>query len=68
MTFEEAAEVFYDTLSGTMNDPAHADDEDRFIILGMTEAYRLLFVSFTERDDTIRIISASGDTEGEKTL
>jgi len=58
VTFEEATQVFYDTLSGTLDDPIHSDEEERFITIGMTFTNRLLFVSFIERDDTIRIISA----------
>ncbi len=39
-----------------------------FIILGMTSANRLLFVSFTERGGNIRIISAREATKQEREL
>ena len=66
VTFEEAGQVFDDPLSGTLGDPDHSDDEERFILLGMTDANRLLVVSFTERDETIRIISARNATRKER--
>lgn len=39
-------------------DPDHSDDEDRYIIIGESELGRLLFVSYVERGELIRIISA----------
>jgi uncharacterized DUF497 family protein len=39
--------------------------EDRFVILGMVDG-RLLFVAYTIRNDTIRIISARGAEPHEK--
>ena len=68
VSFEEAAQVFRDPLSDTSDDPDHSDAEDRFIILGMTLANRLLFVSFTEQGDKIRIISAREATKQERKL
>jgi hypothetical protein len=58
VTFEEAATVFRDPLSATGADPDHSVDEDRFITFGMSMAGRLLVVAHSDRDDTIRIISA----------
>ena len=58
--------MFDDPLSGTLNDPDHSDDEDRFIIIGMTDANRLLFVSFTEHNETIRIIPLRDATRKER--
>jgi len=66
VTFNEAQTVFDDVLSGTLDDPTHSDEEERFIIIGMTSANRLLFVSFIEREDTIRIISAREATRKER--
>ena len=68
VTFEEATQVFYDTLSDTADDPDHSIEDERFVILGMTSAYRLLYISFTEKDDTIRIISARAATRRERKL
>lgn len=58
VSFEEASTVFSDPLSSTIPDPLHSEDEDRFVILGESHRCRLLVVVFTERADSIRIISA----------
>jgi len=58
VAFSEAATVFRDPLSITAFDPDHSADEDRYIIVGTSEAGRLLMVAHTERADVIRIISA----------
>jgi uncharacterized protein len=41
-----------------MRDPDHSEGEQRFIVLGMSDRYRLLVVSYTERPPRTRIISA----------
>ncbi len=66
LSFVEAVQVFQDVLSGVFKDPDHSFEEDRFIIMGMTGANRLLFVSYTEREDKIRIISAREATLKER--
>jgi Ribonuclease toxin, BrnT, of type II toxin-antitoxin system len=38
-------------------DPHHSDDEERYLIVGQSNQGRLLIVSYTERKDSIRIIS-----------
>ena len=58
VSFEEASTVFGDDLSMTIHDPEHSDDEDRYVNLGESDQQRLLVVSFTDREDRIRIISA----------
>ena len=58
VSFEEAATVFSDLLSATFPDPDHSSEEDRYIIIGLSDRQRLLMVSHTERDDRIRLISA----------
>ena len=58
MSFEEAATVFGDSLSRTIADPLHSEDEDRFVILSQSHERRLVVVVFTERGENIRIISA----------
>lgn len=58
VSFREAATVFYDPLAITFTDPDHADDEDRFIVIGMSAHGRLLMVAHTDRGNRIRIISA----------
>ena len=58
VSFNEAATVFDDPLSITVADPAHSEDEERYIIVGMSKRRRLLIVSHAERGNRIRIISA----------
>jgi uncharacterized DUF497 family protein len=58
ITFEEASSVFLDPLEYTFNDPDHSVDEMRYLTIGVSNRGRLLIVSYTERIDKIRIISA----------
>jgi uncharacterized protein len=59
VSFEEAQTVFSDPNAVAFYDAEHSDDEDREIILGISNKLRLLLVVYTERyGDTIRIISA----------
>ena len=60
VSFEEAATVFADPLARIHDDPDHSIGEFREIIVGLSSARRLLLVSFTERDETIRLIHARG--------
>lgn len=65
VSFEEATEVFGDPLSSTAPDPNHSLGEDRFVIFGKSSNERHLVVSFTDRGDRIRIISARQMTRRE---
>ncbi len=58
VTFGEAATAFADPLSLTIEDPLHSTSEQRLVLLGMSSRSRLLVVVHTEREGTIRIISA----------
>jgi uncharacterized DUF497 family protein len=58
VSFAEAITAFGDPLSLNMPDPDHSRDEYRFIVLGMSDRYRVLVVSYTERPPRTRIISA----------
>jgi uncharacterized DUF497 family protein len=66
VSFTEAATVFDDLLSVTAHDPDHSTEEDRSIIVGQSHQRRLLMVSFAERGDRIRIISARELTRAER--
>jgi uncharacterized DUF497 family protein len=66
VSFEEAATAFGDPLSITIFDPLHSIDEDRFVLIGMSNRNRLLVVVHTDRNDRIRIISARKATKKEK--
>lgn len=50
--------MFLDPLARIHDDPDHSVSEYREIIVGRSAAGRLLLVSFTEREDAVRIISA----------
>ena len=67
MSFEEAQSAFYDPRARVMEDPAHSDEEERFLLLGMSIGLRLLIVChcYRERSETIRIISARRATRRE---
>ena len=56
--FDEASTVFADTLSITIPDPDHSEDEERWVTMGLSNRQRLLVVVHTEEEETIRIISA----------
>lgn len=59
VSFDEATTVFADELARLIPDPDHAAEEERFILLGMSQKFRLLIVSHCERgSDLIRIILA----------
>jgi uncharacterized protein len=60
VSFEEAKSVFVDEQAKLIDDPDHSDDEDRFVLLGLSAALRLLLVCHCYRGDgnVIRIISA----------
>ncbi len=66
ISFNEASTVFSDTMSLTIHDPLHSDDEDRFIIIGNSHRNRMIIVVHTERGDNIRLISARKATKKER--
>lgn len=65
VSFEEAATVFSDPLALTYFDPAHSDEEDRFLTFGYSTDGRLLVVSHTDRGHKTRIISSRRATRKE---
>ena len=58
ISFAEAQTVFNDPLFLVFPDPDHSVDEQRFLILGESSSRNLLVVSYTERAEAIRLISA----------
>jgi uncharacterized DUF497 family protein len=58
VNFTEAATVFGDPLELTISDPDHSIGEYRFLSMGHSIRNRILVVSYTERENRIRIISA----------
>jgi hypothetical protein len=66
VSFDEASTAFRDPLSQTIEDPLHSEDEERFVLLGLSHRNRLLVVVHTERGDRIRLISARLATNKER--
>ncbi len=66
VSFEEASTAFQDTLSLTIDDPLHSINEERLILIGISQENRVLVVVHTERGDNIRIISAKKATNKER--
>ena len=68
VSFEEAATVFYDDNALLISDPDHSDEEDRFILLGLSQKTRMLVVChcYRENDQIIRIFSARKATKQEE--
>lgn len=46
--FAEASTVFGDTLSITIADPDHSEDEERWVTIGLSNRQRLLVVVHTK--------------------
>ena len=68
VSFEEAESVFLDEHARLIGDPDHSDNEDRFVLLGVSAQLRLLVVVhvYRESNELIRIISARKATAKEK--
>ncbi len=60
VSFEEARSIFVDERAKLIDDPDHSEDEDRFVLLGLCSALRLLLVChcYRQESNVIRIISA----------
>jgi len=66
VSFFEASEVFGDEHSSTVPDPDHSADENRYLVFGVSRSGKHLVVSYTERGDRIRLISARQMTPRER--
>jgi uncharacterized protein len=66
VTFEEAKTVFDDPLYVDFYDPNHSETEERYLIVGESNQGRLLIVSYTERRNSTRLISAREVTKTER--
>ncbi len=64
--FEEAKTVFEDPFAITIADDPHSENEERWIVLGLSLLARVLLVVHTERKERIRIISARQATPSER--
>lgn len=67
ISFDEARTVFYDEEARVINDPEHSEEEERFVILGLSKKANLLVVCHCYRasETVIRIISARKATKTE---
>jgi uncharacterized DUF497 family protein len=67
VSFEEARSVFSDERAKLIDDPDHSEDEDRFIVLGLSSTFRVLVVChcYREEGNVVRIISARKATAKE---
>ena len=67
VSFEEASSVFFDEKAILFDDPEHSDEEDRFLLIGMSNKANVCIVCHCYRadDEVIRIISARKATKKE---
>ncbi len=70
VSFAEAQTVFLDENALLYTDPDHSEDEDRFIMLGMSYQLRVLVVCHCYKidDKVIRIVSARKANKKESTV
>jgi len=68
ITFEEAETVLYDDYAIVLPDPDHSSRQERFLLIGLSSALRVLVVVHceTENGDVIRLISARRATRSER--
>ena len=66
VTAGECEQIFFRQPLVVAADDAHAQDEERFFVLGRTIRHRLLFVVFTLRGSLVRVISARDMTKRER--
>ena len=60
ISFEEAQSAFLDENARVMPDSEHSEDEERFVLLGLSVSLKIVVVChcYREKDRVIRIISA----------
>jgi len=70
ISFEEAQSVFDDDFARLIPDPDHSEDEERFILLGLSCSLKVLVVVHCYRDEEnmIRLISARKATKPESKI
>ncbi|MGN0483504.1 MAG: BrnT family toxin [Lachnospiraceae bacterium] len=67
ISFNEASTVFFDENAILFDDPDHSQEEERFLLLGISNQAKMLIVCHCYRgsDDVIRLISARKATKNE---
>ena len=70
VSFHDAQTVFSDERALLIDDPDHSEDEDRFVLLGLSHSLRLLVVVHCYRADgnVVRLISARRADSDEQSL
>jgi len=70
ISFEEASTVFFDAYAILFDDPDHSEEEERFLIIGVTSQEKICIVShcYRGRDQKVRIISARKATTSERKI
>ena len=70
VSFEDAKSVFSDERALLIDDPDHSEEEDRFVLLGLSQSLRLLVVvhCYREEGHVIRIISARKAEADERSI
>ncbi len=58
ISFQESKTIFNDPYALTIPDPEHSIMEERWIDIGVSAEFKVLYVVYTERRDAIRIISS----------
>lgn len=68
ISFDEAKTVFYDENAILFDDPEHSEEEERFLIIGVTTSEKICIVShcYRDADKIIRLISARKATKAER--
>jgi len=68
ISFEEAKSVFYDELAVQFLQNDNEEGEERFLLLGLSLAHKVLMICHCERNsgDIVRIISARKATKNER--
>jgi uncharacterized DUF497 family protein len=70
VSFEEAQSVFDDDFARLIPDPDHSENEERFILLGLSCSLKILVVVHCYKDEEkiIRLISARKATKPESKI
>jgi len=66
IAFKEAASVLDDWRQATSEDIEHSGSEERWRTIGLSDQARVLVVTWTVREGTVRLISARRATKRER--
>jgi uncharacterized protein len=68
VTTDECEELFFNHPHFVVKDEKHSTQEERFQAFGFTNGKRLLHLTFTLRNNKIRVISARPMSKGERKI